>query len=155
MLDKKQIDELRRTRQFGIGRMLLLARKDFVTRLYEKMAAQGHGSPPVGGGTLLPFIDLEGARSTELARRMGVTKQAVAKALKELEDAGLVMRTVDETDGRAFRVNFTAKGIEHLLAIHRAIDAVEADYAELVGARNLGTLRATLAKIVYPESSKH
>lgn len=154
MLDKKQVDELRRIRQFGIGRMLLLARKDFVNRLYEKMTDQGHDSLPMGGGALLPFIDLEGARSTELARRMGVTKQAVAKALKELEDAGLVVRTVDETDGRAFRVNFTAKGIEHLLAIHQAIDAVEADYAQLIGVRSLDTLRATLAKIAYPQARK-
>lgn len=152
MLSQKQLEDLRQTRRHGIGRMLLLARKDFMARLYATLAADGNPMPPSSGGTLLPFIDLEGTRSVDIARRMGVSKQAIGKALKELEDAGLVTRTQDGVDGRAFLVTFTPQGVEYLLKIHEAIDKVEQHYAALVGDAGLEDLRCHLAAIAYQES---
>jgi DNA-binding MarR family transcriptional regulator len=149
MLSKKQIEALRQTRQYGIGRMLLVARKDFMTRLYAALSAGGNPTPPSTGGALLPFIDLEGIRSVELARRMGVSKQAIGKALKELEDANLVTRIPDDVDGRAFLIAFTPQGLAYLLQIHEAIDLVEQQYEALIGKRDLRTLRKLLASIAY------
>jgi DNA-binding MarR family transcriptional regulator len=151
MLSKKQIEALRQTRQYGIGRMLLVARKDFMTRLYAALSAGGNPTPPSAGGALLPFIDLEGIRSVELARRMGVSKQAIGKALKELEDANLVTRIPDDVDGRAFLISFTPQGLAYLLQIHEAIELVERQYAALVGEQGVRTLRKLLGSIAYPD----
>lgn len=65
--------------------MLLLARKDFVARLHAAMGDQLKDLPPAAGG-MLPYIDLEGTRGTELARRMGVSKQAAGKAVRDLSN---------------------------------------------------------------------
>ena len=151
MLTKKQIADLQHARQYGVGRLLLLARKDFVARLIRQMGQDGEpGMPPVGG-TLLPFIDLEGTRSSEIGRRMGISTQAVGKALKELEDAGLVVRNEDDQDRRSFVVSFTPEGVDYLLKIHNAIDAVEQDYANQIGRKELELLRGLLATVVYSD----
>lgn len=152
MISTQTLDELRYARRFGIGRLLLLARRDFVSRLAARMQHGGESSQSsLPGSNLLPFIDLEGTRSSELARRVGISKQAVAKAIKEMEDAGLVVRVEDEVDGRAFRVSFSEAGLEYLLKIHEAIDAIEQEYEELIGAGEMKRLRRALSAIAYPE----
>lgn len=149
MIKKKRLDELRHARQYGIGRLLLLARRDFVSRLSEKMELSGHKKLSRSSGALLPFIDLEGTRSTELARRIGISKQAAAKAVKELEEEGLLTRTEDEADGRAFLVSFTNRGMEYLLQIHNAIVEIEREYETVVGVAQMNMMRRTLSSIVY------
>src|SRR5690348_8146364 len=59
---------------------------------------------------LLPHIDLEGTRMSELAERLGVSKQAVTQLVDELESFGVVERVPDPEDARARRVRFTARG---------------------------------------------
>ncbi len=151
MISTQKLDELHNARRFGIGRLLLLARRDFVNRLAAKLQQHGPDGSQASllGSSLLPFIDLEGTRSTELARRVGISKQAVAKAIKELEDAGLVVRLQDEIDGRAFLVSFSEAGLEYLLRIHEAIDAIEQEYEQLVGAGEMKRLRQALSEIAY------
>ncbi len=152
MISTQKLDELRYARRFGIGRLFLLARKDFASRVEVKMQHSGEGpQSSLPGGSLLPFIDLEGTRSSELARRIGISKQAVAKAINEMEEAGLIVRLQDEVDGRAFLVAFSEAGLEYLLKIHEAIDAVEQEYEELIGVVGMKQLRRSLSLIAYHE----
>ena len=151
MYSKKQIQELRVKREFGIGRMLLLARKDFVERLRVNMTEQMELLPP-SAASLLPFLDLDGTRSIELAKRMGVSKQAVAKAVKELEGAGLIRKEPDETDARAFRVQFSEQGLRYMMTLHQAIDRVEAQYSKILGKAELDALRSALCVLGYGKS---
>ena len=107
---KQELTALQQARRHGLGRLLLLARQDFLERLGRKLHGSGGGSF-LSRARLLPYLDVEGTRSTELARRMGVTKQAVARMVRELEDDGLLARDPDPDDRRAFRVVFTAAGL--------------------------------------------
>jgi DNA-binding MarR family transcriptional regulator len=59
---------------------------------------------------LLPFLDRDGIRPSELARRADVTKQAVGQTLKASEDLGFVEFAADPTDGRAQLIRLTAAG---------------------------------------------
>lgn len=128
---------------------MLLARQDFLSRLSQKLDRTG--SKPLSGstGALLPFIDLEGTRSTELARRIGISKQAVGKAIRELEEGGLLKRVADGADGRAYLVSFTQSGVDYLLEMHRAITQIEREYESLVGAGEMNRVRAALGSIAY------
>lgn len=148
MHTKEQLDDLRQKRRYGVGRMLLLARKDFVARLHVAMGDQLKDLPPAAGG-MLPYIDLDGTRGTELARRMGVSKQAAGKAVRDLESTGLVTRVQDLSDARAFKVQFSAKGLEYMMRMHQAIDQIEEDYARLLGPQKAQTLREALCEISY------
>lgn len=55
---------------------------------------------------LLPHIDIEGTRITELADRLEVSKQAASQRVRELEDMGALERVPDPSDGRAKLVKF-------------------------------------------------
>lgn len=61
---------------------------------------------------IMPHLDLEGTRLTELARRMDVTKQAAGQLVDELETLGVVTRSPDPSDRRAKLVMFTELGHE-------------------------------------------
>jgi DNA-binding MarR family transcriptional regulator len=69
-------------------------------------------------GTTLPRFDLmaqlerapEGLRMSELSQRMMVTGGNVTGVTDGLEKEGLVVREVDATDRRVFRVKLTAEG---------------------------------------------
>lgn len=59
---------------------------------------------------LVPFITREGIRPIELARRLDVSKQAVAQALALLEEQGFITNKPDPTDGRGRLVCLTDAG---------------------------------------------
>ena len=153
MSTSKALQALKKARKHGIGRLLLLARRDFLSRLAQKMAGRVPKALLHSSGALLPFIDLEGTRSTELARRLGISKQAVGKIVRELEDAGFLRRAHDEADGRAYLVSFTDAGVDYLLEMHDAITQIEREYEALTGVEQMKTLRASLGTIAYPDRS--
>lgn len=147
---RHQLQALQASRRHGIGRLLLLARRDFLERLATKMVddriVQARGG-------LLPYIDVTGTRSVDLARRMGVTKQAVGKLVRELEEDGLLYRQPDGADGRAFLVKFTDAGLEYLSRMHKCISQIERDYARLVGREPMQVMREALSLIAYGTES--
>jgi DNA-binding MarR family transcriptional regulator len=126
-----------------------LARQDFVSRLAIELHREGLDVLPPSLVSLASFIDLEGTRLTELARRLGISKQAVGQAVSLLEAKGLVSRTADAAEGRALLVVFTDRGIERLLQTYRAISRIERAYEALVGAERMRTTRAVLEAIAY------
>ena len=68
----------------GLFKAARLINEDAIARVRERT-----GEPVrVAHTALLPHVDLEGTRLTELARRMGVTKQAVGQLVDELEQMG-------------------------------------------------------------------
>lgn len=95
---------------------------------------------------LLPHIDLDGTRVTDLAERVGVTKQAISQLLDDLEALGVVERRPDPADARSRRVLFTERGRKGLLEGLAVLRALEADLARAVGAEAMRGLReGTLA----------
>ncbi len=153
MASKKHSDKnmraLQHARRHGIGRLLFLVRRDFLARLAVKMERSMGHSLLQASAALLPFIDLQGTRSTELARRVGISKQAVGKLIQELEALGLLTRGVDSADGRAFLVAFTETGVDYLLEMHAAINQIEKEYEAMVGAGQMHVVRAALGAIAY------
>lgn len=143
----RQLDD---SRAHGFGRLLLLARRDFLARLGRRMPEGGGILMTRSSGALLPYIDAAGTRSTVLARRTGISKQAIARSVKELETAGILRRKPDGEDGRAYLVVFTRSGLALLRRMHVAIDAIEAEYAQLLGPDRMAVARHVLETIAYP-----
>lgn len=97
---------------------------------------------------LLPHLDLEGTRITDLAERMGISKQAVSQLVDDLEAAGVLAREPDPADARAKRVVFTERGRAGLLDGLRVLRALEQELAERIGNKSMASLRATLLAIL-------
>lgn len=108
------------------------------------------GVPIRAAHTLLfPHIDLKGTRLTELARRLGITKQAVSQLVLELEEMGVLQRLPDPHDGRAKLVCFVtgegqlgiASGVNLLLELERELSAE-------VGADTMTSLHEALTRLL-------
>jgi DNA-binding MarR family transcriptional regulator len=95
---------------------------------------------------LFPHIDFAGTRLTDIARRIGISKQAVGQLVADLEEMGVVELLADPDDGRAKRVRFTNRGtaaIRHGLDVLRTI---ETQLTERIGETHMRALhRALLA----------
>jgi DNA-binding MarR family transcriptional regulator len=151
MATRAQLKALQASRRYGIGRLLLLARRDFLDRLWQLMGAEASEAVVQARGRMLPYIDIDGTRSVDLARRMGVTKQAIGRLVRELEEDGLLYREVDGADGRAFLVKFTGEGLAYLTRMHQCIARIEREYERMVGKDEMEVVRRALARIAYPQ----
>ena len=99
---------------------------------------------------LFPHIDLQGTRLSELAARLGVSKQAVGQLVDDLERMGVVERTPDRRDRRAKLVRFAQGGqglIEGVEGMRRAEIELECALKEGEGARLRDTLEALLEEL--------
>ena len=96
---------------------------------------------------LFPYIDMEGTRLTELAKRVGISKQAVGQLIDELEDMGVVERAADPEDGRAKLIRFVYEGGQPVLMRGMAVlGELETEMQGELGARQMKQLhRALLA----------
>ncbi len=94
---------------------------------------------------LLPHLDREGIRLTDLAARLGVTKQAIAPAVDELETWGVVEKIPDPSDGRARLVRFA--GVDALMDGLGTLHALEEELAAVVGADALAEVRRVMQAI--------
>src|SRR5947207_6324769 len=68
--------------------------------------------PPVRAAhtALFPHLDFDGIRLTDLAARVGVTKQAIGPLIDDLAALGMVERIGDPADKRAKRIRFSRRG---------------------------------------------
>jgi DNA-binding MarR family transcriptional regulator len=145
---RKQLEaKLAARKQGSVAQLLFQA-----ARLYnERAIAQVRQRVPearLAHTRLFPYIDLAGTRQTEVARRAGISKQAVGQLVDELVAAGFLTREPDPDDGRAQRVCFTDDGLAQLVAGFDVLDAIERALADRVGDATMTRLRADLARLI-------
>ena len=88
---------------------------------------------------LVPFLTREGIRPIELARRLDISKQAVAQALNLLEEEGFITNKPDPTDGRGRLICLTDAGeAAHHLGL-KVLGTLETDLASRMDSPSLAT----------------
>lgn len=130
-------DHLHSAKQGNLGQLLFRCSR----LLNEQGVARAQELSPglrTSHTSLLPHIDLEGTRLTELSRRLGISKQAVGQLVQELEEMGMVERLPDPSDGRAWRVCFSERGRQGLL---RGLEQLRAMQNEMEGALGVPRMR--------------
>lgn len=99
-------------------------------------------------------------RPIAIAERLGLTRQAVHLALKELERDGLISMEADPNDSRAKRVFFSEddKRKEMRKFARHTLYRIEEILAKRVGKKNFDTFRAVLqadwGDSITPETKK-
>ena len=136
-----QVEELEAQR---LGNSLVRLGRLTYQRTVERLRARGLSELRLSYTTLLPHLDrVEGSRVTELAERMGVTKQAAGQMVTQLEQAQLVTRRPDPKDGRARRVELTTQGFEVLLAGLEVFAELESELEEALGSERMDAFRSS------------
>lgn len=98
---------------------------------------------------LFPHVALEGGtRVTELATKIGITKQAVGQLVDDMEALGIMTRIADPDDGRAKRVCFTEAGKASMLDGLAHLAQVDDVLRDRVGTTTMDTLHRALLELV-------
>jgi DNA-binding MarR family transcriptional regulator len=96
---------------------------------------------------ILRCVAQRSATSTDIARTLGLSKQAIGKTVSALEWRGYVVRSRSAVDLRAQVISMTDQGrrlIERSIRVARALDART---GEFLGAEDLALLKALLVRI--------
>jgi DNA-binding MarR family transcriptional regulator len=95
----------------NLGFLLAKASQRWNDRLAERFRAAGFPEVrPSFGSVLVPLLEEDGLRMSELAARARLSKQAMTTLVRSVEAAGLVVREPDPTDRRAALVRLTDRG---------------------------------------------
>ncbi|HEX6663242.1 MAG TPA: MarR family transcriptional regulator [Gaiellaceae bacterium] len=86
----------------------------------------------------------QGARPSELAVRLRISKQALNYLLGELERLDYLERRPDPDDLRSKRVALTPRGISAIHVIREAVGELEDAWAEQLGRKRFDDLRRLL-----------
>ena len=89
-------------------------------------------------------LDDGGTRPAEIARRAGISRQAVGQTVAQMHDLGLIKLTNDPTNRRARLVQPTAKGRRALERSGTGGAAAEKVLARRIGAARMKSLRDAL-----------
>lgn len=129
----------------NLPRLLASAQRTLTAELVAELDERGWPDLRSSHAAALLQVDRRtGTRLSDVARRAGVTKQAVMVVVDELEVRGLVRRTPDPEDGRAKMVRLTARGRTCAAECRRALAAVDARARRVLGGRRHDGLREAL-----------
>lgn len=118
------------------------------------------GWPEISRAQSMIFVNIgEGVtRSSEIASRLGVTRQAVHQTINELVLMGLVELKPDPKDKRAKKVELTEKGLVLARDALVALEACEKVLARRLGEEQVKKMREALSEdwgdTVKPEDTE-
>ena len=101
----------------------------------ERMKAEGVDLTSVQFAALNTLGKGEDLDQATVAKRIAYDRATIGGVIKRLEQKGLVTRTPDDEDRRAFKLNLTKKGKDQLAALQPVVLALQNDIlSELSGA---------------------
>jgi DNA-binding transcriptional ArsR family regulator len=135
--DSEEMERWEARKRASTAQLLFRCARRLNERALER--ATGEGLPAKMSFTqLFPHIPLEepGVRITELASRLGISKQAVGQTVDELEALGVVARVADPSDRSGLEVGMgVLEGLEEeigeelgkarMRALHDALAALD------------------------------
>ena len=128
-----------------MAKLLLSTFTALVDGVVAELEREGHPGVTATHAFALEAID-DGAQSaSQLARTLGVSRQAAAKTITALEELRYLDRRDDPEDARRKRLTVTARGNEMISIGARAFDTVRDRAAERVGVRQLEAAERVLA----------
>jgi DNA-binding MarR family transcriptional regulator len=115
-----------------------------IGRLNRRLGA-GSGGLSHGLLTALATVAKKGSlRMADLAQLELVSAPGMTRVVAELENRGLVIRSVDPDDRRAFRIQITQAGTDAVLRARAARALIVADLLHELDAAELGEIEAAL-----------
>lgn len=133
---------------FLIGALTSIIFEDVRRRVSEGYQAAGFGDLTPSHDPVFRFLSPEGDRIVDLAKRAGVTKQAMGYLVGYLEERDYLERVPHPTDGRAQLVRRTDRGWEVNRFARSLVQEIQNDYAAEIGQDQMDQLITLLRRLV-------
>ena len=113
----------------------------------EELARRGHRRIRPVHDFAIRTIDAGADTASELADRLGVSKQAAAKTTGFLEERGYISSETDPRDSRRRRFTVTGEGHALLRTGEQVFDELRERWAQRIGATELEHLEDALSEL--------
>ena len=130
-----------------IGALLRRPWETVQRRMLERLHDEGFADLDFAHLIVFQYPGPQGARPSELAARLGMTKQALNYLLGELERLEYIQRQPDPDDLRSKRVALTGRGASAIRVIREAVVEIESDWAEQLGPERFAHFRTLLREL--------
>ena len=130
-----------------IGALLRIPWEAVQRHMLERLQERGFDDLDVAHLNVFQYPGPQGARPTELATRLRISKQALNYLLGELERLDYLERRPDPDDLRSKRVALTPRGTSAVHVIREAVGELETAWAQQLGAERFAQLRALLLEL--------
>jgi DNA-binding MarR family transcriptional regulator len=127
-----------------IGALLRLPWEAVQRHMRERLHERGFDDLDAAHLAVLQYPGPQGARPSDLAARLRMSKQALNYLLGELERLGYLERRPDPDDLRSKRVALTRRGVSAIRVIREAVEEIEATWAAQLGQKRFAQLRGLL-----------
>jgi DNA-binding MarR family transcriptional regulator len=128
--------------------LVTAAARAVADELLDAMAAAGLDEVRSNHGFVIRALAEGGLPLTELAARLGVSKQSAQQVVDEMERRRLVERVPSKEDRRSKTIRLTARGKEVRRTALAASERMEADLRHALGDAPVDTARAALERFI-------
>jgi len=129
-----------------IGALLRLAHQAARSRMLQALAACGLADINEAYSGLFQYPPIDGMRPSALARRLGITKQALNHLLGQLEKLGYLKRRSEGGAGHVV-VRYTERGWLVIETNIAAVRQLEADWQRQLGKQRFTSLKEALREL--------
>lgn len=121
-------------------------------RLRERLLAEDWGGLRTSHFRVIGHVPREGINVTDLAERLGMTKQGCGQFVSQLVETGHLTTTPDPGDRRARLVRRTPLGEQNVRDVAARNAAIEEEWRTVVGDRRYGTFRRVLEELALRDA---
>ena len=133
-----------------IGALLRMPWEAVQRRMLAALHERGFDDLDAAHVNVFQYPGPEGARPSELAARLRISKQALNYLLGELERSGYLERRPDPDDLRSKRVALSPRGVSAVAVIREAVAELEVEWAQQLGEQRFDALRTLLRELNEP-----
>lgn len=116
--------------------------------MIREVQARGHTQIRMAYNAVFATLPEQGARTSDMAARAGITKQSMGEVVREMTGLGLLEMKEDPDDRRAKLVTYTAAGLAVARDGRRYMLTLEQGWADKFGSEDYETARDVLYEIV-------
>ncbi len=123
-------------------------------RIMEVLRRMGHENDGTKGHPVkmayMPFIMIigpDGATNNEIAQHANVSKQAMSKVMKELQELGFIIVKPHEGDKRSSQIYLSDKGKEFVLQARICMNELMEEYRQAIGQERYETMIDVMLEI--------
>ena len=127
-----------------IGALLRMPWEAVQRHMLERLHERGYDDLDTAHLNVFQYPGPQGARPSELATRLRISKQALNYLLGELERLDYLERRPDPDDLRSKRVTLTPRGTSAIGVIREAVAEIETAWAQQLGPKRFAQLRGLL-----------
>jgi DNA-binding MarR family transcriptional regulator len=133
-----------------IGALLRIPWEAVQRRMLERLHEHGFDDLDAAHRNVFQYPGPQGARPSELAARLRISKQALNYLLGSLERLNYLERRPDPDDLRSKRIALTPRGTAAINVIRDAVGEIETSWAQQLGPKRFAQLRNLLLDLTQP-----